>query len=191
MPTGPEIAQVELASLGLELAAWGSDDLRFVDAPPPGAFAAGRDLLRRLDALDAGGKLTARGRKMLALGVHPRLAAMLLATNQPQRVALACDIAALVEAPPHPLELRQRAADDVGLDAQLPAHGGRGEGIEHVVPARQVERHRLHRRVRQVQVEMHLRAHRAHVGGTHVGVGAVDAVGTGAAHGVCRQRWTG
>jgi ATP-dependent helicase HrpB len=94
----PEIAQVDLAPLALELAAWGSDALRFVDPPPPGALAAGRDLLRRLDALAAHGSITARGRKMLALGTHPRLAAMLLATNHPRRTALACDLAALVEA---------------------------------------------------------------------------------------------
>ncbi len=47
----PEIALVELGALALELAAWGSDDLRFVDAPPPGAMNAARDLLRRLGAL--------------------------------------------------------------------------------------------------------------------------------------------
>src|SRR5690606_8276053 len=35
-----EIVQVELAALALELAAWGSDALRFVDPPPPGAMAA-------------------------------------------------------------------------------------------------------------------------------------------------------
>ena len=94
----PEIAQVELASLALELAAWGSDALRFVDPPPTGAMAAARDLLQRLDALDAGNVITARGRRMLALGTHPRLAAMLLAPNEPSRIALACDLAALVEA---------------------------------------------------------------------------------------------
>jgi ATP-dependent helicase HrpB len=94
----PEIAQVELASLALELAAWGSVDLRFVDPPPPGALAAGRDLLQRLDALSAAGTLTARGRRMLALGTHPRLAAMLLASAEPARLTLACDLAALVEA---------------------------------------------------------------------------------------------
>jgi ATP-dependent helicase HrpB len=94
----PEIAQVDLAPLALELAAWGSDALRFVDPPPPGALAAGRDLLQRLDALDAGGAITARGRRMLALGTHPRLAAMLLATDDPRRVALACDLAALLDA---------------------------------------------------------------------------------------------
>ena len=94
----PEIAQVELASLALELAAWGSDALRFVDAPPSGAMAAARDLLQRLDALDAKHAITANGRHMLALGTHPRLAAMLLASNEPTRIALACDLAALVEA---------------------------------------------------------------------------------------------
>ena len=94
----PEIAQVELAALALELAAWGSAALRFVDPPPAGALAAGRDLLQRLDALDAGNAITARGKRMLALGTHPRLAAMLLASNDPQRIALACDLAALLEA---------------------------------------------------------------------------------------------
>ena len=94
----PEIAQVELAALALELAVWGSSELRFVDAPPAGALAAGRDVLRRLDALDVQGAITARGKRMLALGTHPRLAAMLLASCEPQRVALACDLAALIEA---------------------------------------------------------------------------------------------
>ena len=94
----PEIAQVELASLALELAAWGSDALRFVDAPPTGAMAAARELLQRLGALDAGNAITASGRKMLAIGTHPRLAAMLLSAADDAEIALACDIAALLEA---------------------------------------------------------------------------------------------
>lgn len=94
----PEIAQVELASLVLELAAWGSDSLRFIDAPPLGALSAARDLLRRLGALDAGLAITALGRKMLAIGTHPRLAAMLLSTRDDAETALACDLAALLEA---------------------------------------------------------------------------------------------
>jgi len=93
----PEIAQVELAGLALELAGWGDAGLRFPDPPPPGALAAARELLQRLGAID-GGAITASGRRMLALGTHPRLAAMLLAADTPADRALACDLAALVEA---------------------------------------------------------------------------------------------
>lgn len=93
-----EIGQVELAALALELAAWGSDALRFVDAPPPGALAAARELLQRLGALGAGGTVTDLGRRMLALGTHPRLAAMLLQARGARAQALACDLAALIEA---------------------------------------------------------------------------------------------
>ena len=94
----PEIAQVELAALALELAAWGSDDLRFVDPPPPGALSAARDLLQRLGALDGTLAITALGKRMLALGTHPRPSAMLLSAQGDEDRALACDLAALVEA---------------------------------------------------------------------------------------------
>ncbi len=93
-----EMAQVELASLALELAAWGSDALRFVDAPPAGALAAARDLLLRLGALDDSHAITSLGKRMLSLGTHPRLAAMLLSARDDEDRALACDLAALVEA---------------------------------------------------------------------------------------------
>ncbi|NUS61954.1 MAG: ATP-dependent helicase HrpB, partial [Lysobacter sp.] len=93
----PEIAQVELAALALELAAWGSTDLQFVDAPPTGAFNAARDLLRRLGAMEADA-VTPLGRRMLSLGTHPRFAAMLLAPRDDVGRALACDLAALIEA---------------------------------------------------------------------------------------------
>ncbi len=93
-----EIGQIELASLALELAAWGSDALRFVEPPPPGALSAARDLLRRLGALGDSNSITALGKRMLALGTHPRLASMLLSARDEEDRALACDLAALVEA---------------------------------------------------------------------------------------------
>ena len=94
----PEIAQVELAALALELAAWGSAALRFPDPPPAGALAAGRELLQRLGALDADARISAFGRRVLELGTHPRLAAMLQAAGEGEARALACDLAALLEA---------------------------------------------------------------------------------------------
>jgi ATP-dependent helicase HrpB len=92
----PEITQVDLAGLALELAAWGSRDLRFLDPPPAGALAAADELLARLGAV-VDGAITPLGRRILALGTHPRLGAMLCAAAEPDR-ALACDLAALVEA---------------------------------------------------------------------------------------------
>jgi ATP-dependent helicase HrpB len=103
----PEIAQVELSGLALDLAAWGNAALRFVDPPPAGALAAARELLQRLGALAGDtsavsgtdpSRITALGQQMLALGTHPRLAAMLLAPRDPRERALACDLAALLEA---------------------------------------------------------------------------------------------
>ena len=92
-----EIQQVELSGLALEIAAWGNDQLRFPDPPPPGSLAAARDLLRRLGALDDDGRITRLGRRMLSLGASPRLAAMLFGVQQTD-IAAACDLAALLEA---------------------------------------------------------------------------------------------
>ncbi|MEN5209401.1 ATP-dependent helicase HrpB [Stenotrophomonas terrae] len=94
----PEMAQVELAGLALELAAWGSDQLRFVDPPPAGALSAARELLRGLGALNEDNSITALGKRMLAMGTHPRMAAMLLSAHNPREQALAADLAALLEA---------------------------------------------------------------------------------------------
>ncbi len=93
-----EIQHSELSPLALELAAWGGTELPFVDPPPTGALQAGRDLLMALGALDGDRRITALGRRMLGLGTHPRLAAMLLAVHDDTEKALACDLAALIEA---------------------------------------------------------------------------------------------
>ena len=61
-------------------------------------MAAARDLLQRLGALDAGNAITPSGKRMLTIGTHPRLAAMLLSAQNDIETALACDLAALLEA---------------------------------------------------------------------------------------------
>jgi ATP-dependent helicase HrpB len=93
----PEIAQVELSILSLELAAWGSATLQWLDAPPSGALAQGCELLGLLGALEDAVRLTPLGRDMLALGTHPRLAAAVLRAPTAE-TSLACDLLALIEA---------------------------------------------------------------------------------------------
>ena len=94
-----EIVEADLTPLALELASWGVRDaatLRWLDPPPAAMQASARDLLARLGALDAGGRITAHGREMARLGVHPRLAHMLLRARETGSLALAADLAALL-----------------------------------------------------------------------------------------------
>ena len=93
-----EITQVDLAGLALELAAWGTPagELRWADAPPPRTLQQGIELLARLGALDGDGRITAVGRQMLALPLHPRLAHMVVAAAPADR-PLACVIGALLD----------------------------------------------------------------------------------------------
>jgi len=97
--TTPEIMEADLAPLALELASWGARDaaeLRWLDAPPGAQLASARELLRGLGALDAGGRITAHGREMARLGVHPRLAHMLLRARALGALPLAAQLAALL-----------------------------------------------------------------------------------------------
>jgi len=75
----PEIRQVDLAGLVLELAAWGTSDpaeLRWLDPPPEPAWNEAVELLEMLGALEDG-RITEFGRSMARLPVHPRVAAMI------------------------------------------------------------------------------------------------------------------
>ena len=110
-----EIAQAELSALALELAAWGitaggGSDLPWLDPPPAGALAQGRELLAALGALDADGRITALGRRMLELGATPRLAAAAMRAPDERR-ALVADLLALAEAR-SPLRGEQARNDD-------------------------------------------------------------------------------
>ena len=93
-----EITQVDLAGLALELAAWGTpvDRLRWADAPPPRTLQQGNELLARLGAVDDDGRITAIGRSMLGLPLHPRLAHMVVAAA-PRDRGLACVVGALLD----------------------------------------------------------------------------------------------
>ncbi|MEA3141195.1 MAG: ATP-dependent helicase HrpB [Gammaproteobacteria bacterium] len=97
--TPPEILHADLAPLALELACWGAADtaaLAWLDPPPPAPLAQARDLLRQLEAIDAAARVTAHGRKLEKLGMHPRLAHMLVNAQDFGASRLACDLAAIL-----------------------------------------------------------------------------------------------
>jgi len=75
-----EIVRADLASLRLELAAWGAEasELAWSDPPPDHALQNATDLLHRLEMLEYSGTLTPLGEAALRLGEHPRIAHMLL-----------------------------------------------------------------------------------------------------------------
>ncbi len=110
-----EIEQAELSGLALELAAWGitagsGSDLPWLEAPPSGALAQGRDLLTQLGALAADGRITPLGREMLELGATPRLGAAAMRAA-PEWRALVADLLALMEAR-SPLRGEHARSDD-------------------------------------------------------------------------------
>lgn len=96
----PEILDADLAALALDLAVVGvrdASELRWLDAPPAAALAQARELLRQLGAIEETGRITTHGRAIVELGVHPRLAHMLLRARAIGAGATACLIASLVE----------------------------------------------------------------------------------------------
>jgi ATP-dependent helicase HrpB len=92
----PEILEADLAPLALDLARWGSSDLRWLDPPPAAAFAQANTLLTELEALGTDGRITAHGKAMAGLPVHPRLAHMMIKGRALSLGGLACAVAALL-----------------------------------------------------------------------------------------------
>jgi ATP-dependent helicase HrpB len=113
----PEILEADLAPMMLELFAWGIrsvSELVWMTPPPPGAVNQALDVLKNLKATE-GGKITASGRAMVRLPIHPRLAHMMLeasAIDPTSGVALATDLAAL-------LEERDPLSKETGADLTL------------------------------------------------------------------------
>jgi ATP-dependent helicase HrpB len=96
-----EIEEADLAPLALELAAWGLADparLRLPTQPPAGPFAQARTLLLELGALAPDGAITAHGRAMAELPLHPRLAHMALAARELGLAPTALAVAAILGA---------------------------------------------------------------------------------------------
>jgi ATP-dependent helicase HrpB len=109
-----EILEADLASLVLDLEQWGIkqiQSLTWLTPPPSGSIAQAYDLLHQIEALE-NGKLTPHGKKLHSIPAHPRIAHMLLKAEELDNVALATDIAAL-------LEERDPLKPELGVDMNL------------------------------------------------------------------------
>ncbi|BDG04460.1 ATP-dependent helicase HrpB [Anaeromyxobacter oryzae] len=75
----PEVLREDLSETLLALAGLGAGEgFEWFEPPPPPALEAARTLLLRLGAVGPGGALTATGRRMLGLPLHPRLARLVV-----------------------------------------------------------------------------------------------------------------
>ena len=130
--TPPEILHADLAPLALELACWGTTDaasLAWLDPPPAAPLAQARELLQQLEAIDAVKRVTAHGRILNKLGMHPRLAHMRIKAQDLGAERLACDLAAILSerdilrasAGARDADLRLRVAVLRGDQRDLPA----------------------------------------------------------------------
>ncbi|MEB3352292.1 MAG: ATP-dependent helicase HrpB [Cyanobacteriota bacterium] len=124
----PELLRTDPLPLALQLAEWGAglgEGLPWLSAPPRAALLDARLLLQQLGALDGDGRINGHGRRMAALGLHPRLAHMLLSSRPGSERALALDLAVLLSER-DPLE-RERAGSDLSarLDWLRNPGGGR------------------------------------------------------------------
>lgn len=96
----PEIEYVDLASLVLEVAAFGENDiwqLPWLTPPDKGRVGQAMKLLQLLGAISADGRITPLGKQIAGMPCHPRIAKMILSCKTPEMKSLACDIAALLE----------------------------------------------------------------------------------------------
>jgi len=113
--TQPEILSADLSSLVLDLAQWGVSDpatLSFLDPPPAPALKEARSLLQELNALDTDGRITAEGQRLRALALPPRLARMIVDSDNFGAGEAAAEIAAI-------LTERGLGGDSVDLDVRL------------------------------------------------------------------------
>src|SRR5699024_5703977 len=98
--TPAEILEADLATLVLELAQWGArqpDQVSWIDPPPPAHWQQAAELLQLLGMLNNEGAITEHGKAARRLGIHPRLANMVLRGRALGFGSAAAKIAALLD----------------------------------------------------------------------------------------------
>lgn len=131
----PELLEVDPLPIALQLAEWGEtedDSLPWLTEPPRRPLAEARGLLLQLGAVDGQGRITGHGRAMARLGLHPRLAHMLLRAKERGWESLATAMAVLLSER-DPLDRREAGSDlmrrlDWLRRSPGPEGSGRGAG---------------------------------------------------------------
>ncbi|RPA69118.1 ATP-dependent helicase HrpB [Cyclobacteriaceae bacterium YHN15] len=110
----PEILEADLSNLCLDLIQWGIKDIdtmAWLTPPPTGALAQAFDILEQVNAIE-NGRITPYGKKIHHIPAHPRIAHMLVKADEQGKIALATDIAAI-------LEERDPLDPEAGVDINL------------------------------------------------------------------------
>ncbi len=95
----PEMLEADLSGLALDLAGWGVSDpgqLKFLDPPPGPAWNEAVGLLKGLEALDDDGRITAEGKALARLPLHPRLGHMIHRAAEEDDALTAAQLAVLI-----------------------------------------------------------------------------------------------
>jgi ATP-dependent helicase HrpB len=95
----PEILNADLIPLAIELLQWGiksPSELKWMNVPDETAFRQAVGLLTELDAVDDRCRITDTGKTMNTLGIHPRLAHMIMRGKALGLGGLACEITAIL-----------------------------------------------------------------------------------------------
>ncbi len=123
----PEILEADLAPLALDLANWGIRDpskLKWLTTPPEAALEQGWKLLKLLRAINDPGRITAHGREMARLAMHPRLAHMVIEGGRLGWADDACNLAALLTGTDI---FRRDGPDPLAVDLNLRLSALKGE----------------------------------------------------------------
>ncbi|GAA4893980.1 ATP-dependent helicase HrpB [Stackebrandtia albiflava] len=119
--SAPEIDTADLTGFLLQLAGWGTPlgrGLRMVAPPPAGPVAAATAVLSSLGAVEEDGRVTRRGERIAAVGVHPRLARALIDGAEHVGARTAAELVAVLSGDHRDgddlARLRRRLADDRG-----------------------------------------------------------------------------
>jgi ATP-dependent helicase HrpB len=162
----PAIRTDDLTGTALEVAAWGTDvaELALLDQPTSASWSRALDTLRELGALAADGTITAHGRQVADLPVHPRLGHLVLRGLELGLGGLACEVAAVLGDRDPLVVDRDRPAADLTLRLRVLRGERAPAGVRLRPGARPRFRREAERLARLAGTVLEARANVDHVG---------------------------